>query len=116
MSWGTQELIKMLNRVGAVASIDTSQQLATNIVHARLAKGVLSELDRNVLTHDLLGFRAISQAGYEDYIQTKLLNSPSKVVGVRRKRLNTFSTTQAEKRIKQVEKETKMSQIFEKKV
>lgn len=47
--------------------------------------------------HDLLQFRVIGQSGYEDYIKTKLLNSPSTAAPVRRKRLCTFSTSQAEK-------------------
>ena len=41
-------------------------------------------------THDLLQFRAIGQSGYEDYIQTKLINNPSTLVGVRRKRFEYF--------------------------
>ena len=66
--------------------------------------------------HDLLHFRAIGQSGYEEYIQSKLLNSPSTAAGVRRKRLNTFSTSLAEKRrIKQVDKEAKISQRYLKK-
>ena len=67
-------------------------------------------------THDLLQFSAIGQSGYEDHIQTKLINNPSTLVGVRRKRLSTFSTSQAERRrIKQVEKEAKISQRYLKK-
>lgn len=62
----------------------------------------------NEQAHDLLQFRVIGQSGYEDYINTNLLNSPSTTAPVRRKRLCTFSTTQAEKRrIKQAEMEAK---------
>ena len=66
--------------------------------------------------HDLLQFRTIGQSGYEDYIQSKLISSPSTAAHVRRKRLTTFSTSLAEKRrIKQVDKEAKISQRYLKK-
>ena len=47
---GTQELVKILNRVGAVASIDTNQHLATQVVQARMARGVLPELEERALS------------------------------------------------------------------
>ena len=66
--------------------------------------------------HDLLQFREIGQAGYEALISSKLLNIPSTAAPIRRKRLNTFSTSQAEKRrVKQVDKEAKISQRYLKK-
>ena len=45
--------------------------------------------------HDLLQFREIGQAGYEALISSKLLNIPSTAAPIRRKRLNTFGTSQA---------------------
>ena len=66
--------------------------------------------------HDLLQFRTIGLSGYEDYIHSKLISSPSTAAPVRRKRLTTFSTSLAEKRrIKQVDKEVKLSQRYLKK-
>ena len=47
---GTQELVKMLNRIGAGSSIDTSQRLATQVVHSRIVKGILPELEKNALS------------------------------------------------------------------
>ena len=43
--------------------------------------------------HDLLKFREIGQAGHEAFILTTLLNSPSTAAPIRRKRLNTFTTS-----------------------
>jgi len=64
-------------------------------------------------THDLLQFRHIGQAAFEDYVQSNLLNQPSTDAPIRRKRLCTFSTSQAEqRRVKQVEKEAKLSQRY----
>ena len=66
--------------------------------------------------HDLLKFREIGQTGYEAFILSKLLNIPSTAAPVRRKRLNTFTTSQAERRrVKQVDKEAKISQRYLKK-
>ena len=70
----------------------------------------------NEQAHDLLNFRVIGQLGHEAYINAKLLNTPSTAAPVRRKRLCTFSSSQAEKRrIKQADKEAKMSQRYMKK-
>ena len=70
----------------------------------------------NEQAHDLLQFRVIGQSGYEAYIKTKLLNIPSTAAPVRRKRLCTFSSSQAERRrIKQADKEAKISQRYLKK-
>lgn len=41
---GSQELVRILNRVGAVASLDTSRRLATVVVQQRIASGVRPEL------------------------------------------------------------------------
>ena len=58
--------------------------------------------------HNLLQFRAIGQSAYEEYIITLNNTTP-----VRRKQLNTFSTSLAEKlRIKQVDMEAKISQRY----
>ena len=43
---GTQELVKTLNRIGAGASIDTSQCLATQVVHSRIVQGILPEFEK----------------------------------------------------------------------
>ena len=67
----------------------------------------------NEQAHELLQFRVIGQSGYEAYIKTKLLNIPSTAAPVRRKRLCTFSSSQAERRrIKQADKEAKISQRY----
>ena len=42
---GTHELVKLLNRVGAVASIDTHQRLATQVVQQRIARAVLPHIN-----------------------------------------------------------------------
>ena len=44
---GTQELVHILNRVGAVAS---NQRLATQVVQARIANGILPEIDTRALS------------------------------------------------------------------
>ncbi len=41
---GTQELIRILNRLGAAASLDTVNRLATNVVTKRIAEGVSADL------------------------------------------------------------------------
>ena len=67
----------------------------------------------NEQAHDLLQCRVIGQSEYEAYIKTKLLNIPSTAAPVRRKRLCTFSSSQAERRrIKQADKEAKISQRY----
>ena len=64
-------------------------------------------------THDLLKFRSIGQAAFKDYVHSKILKQPSTDAPVRRKRLCTFSTSPAEqRRVKQVEKEAKLSQRY----
>ena len=47
---GTQELVHILNRVGAVASIDTNQRLATQVVQARIENGILPEIEERALS------------------------------------------------------------------
>ena len=42
---GTLELVKILNRIGAAASIETVNRLATHVVQKRLSDGVQSELE-----------------------------------------------------------------------
>ena len=62
-------------------------------------------------SRDLLTFRKIGQSSFEEYISSKLLKQPSIQAPVRKKKLCTFSTSKAEKkRVKQVEKERKLSQ------
>ena len=41
---GTQELIKILNRIGATTSLDTSQRMAI-VVETRIIKGIVPELN-----------------------------------------------------------------------
>ena len=45
---GTQELVKILNRVGAAASIDTNQRLAMQVVESRRIQGILPEINENI--------------------------------------------------------------------
>ena len=47
---GTLELVHILNRLGAVASVETVNRLATHIVHQRLSTGVQSELQPQMFT------------------------------------------------------------------
>ena len=47
---GTQELVKILNRVGAIASIDTHQRLATQVVEERISQGVISHINKEALS------------------------------------------------------------------
>ena len=47
---GTHELVKILNRVGAIASIDTQQRLATQVVQERMAQGVLPHINEKALS------------------------------------------------------------------
>ena len=62
-------------------------------------------------SRDLLTFRQIGQSSFEEYISSKLLKQPSTQAPVRKKKLCTFSASKAEKkRVKQVEKEQKLSQ------
>ena len=62
-------------------------------------------------SHDLLRFRHIGQESFEQYVRHRMLNDPSTVAPVRQKRLVTFTVTEAQKRrVKVVEKETKMAQ------
>ena len=41
---GTLELVRILNRLGATASVDTVNRLATHVVHTLLSEGIISEL------------------------------------------------------------------------
>ena len=47
---GTQELIKVLNRIGATTSLDTSQRIATHVVETRIIKGMVPELNERALS------------------------------------------------------------------
>lgn len=47
---GTLELIKIMNRVGVAASIDTNHRLATQVVQSRLAHGILSDINMHALS------------------------------------------------------------------
>ncbi len=47
---GSLELVRMFNRIGAVASLDTSSRLSTMVVHERLIRGPERELFPNTLT------------------------------------------------------------------
>ena len=63
--------------------------------------------------HDLLNFREIGQLGFENSVKTRILKQASTVTFKRKKRLCTFHVSKTEKRrIKQVEKESKLTQRF----
>ena len=47
---GSLELVKVLNRVGAVASFDTCNRLATRVVQQQILRGIKPELSPNTLT------------------------------------------------------------------
>ena len=47
---GSLELIRIFNRIGAVASLDTCDHLSTSVVHKRLLLGTEQELCPNTLT------------------------------------------------------------------
>ena len=47
---GSLELVRLFNRVGAVASIDTTSRVATQAVQLRQSRGVLSDLVPGTLT------------------------------------------------------------------
>ena len=47
---GTLELVKILNRIGAAASIDTNQRLATQVVHSRIVQGILPEIEEKAFS------------------------------------------------------------------
>ncbi len=46
---GSQELVRILNQVGAVASLETSHRLATLVVQQRIARGIQPELRHRAL-------------------------------------------------------------------
>ena len=46
---GSQELVRILNQVGAVASLETSHRLATLVVQQRIARGIQPELYHRAL-------------------------------------------------------------------
>ena len=46
---GTLKLVRILNRLGAVASIDTVNRLATHVVQARLSQGIKPDLHPRML-------------------------------------------------------------------
>ena len=61
--------------------------------------------------HDLLNFRKIGQAAFEDHVSYRILHTPSADTPRRRKRLQTFgSTKQTKKKIKQMDRERKILQ------
>ena len=41
---GSQELVRILNRVGAVASLETNRRLATLVVQERMSNGIIAEI------------------------------------------------------------------------
>ena len=51
---GSTELVKMLNRIGAIASLDTHDRMATLVVTQRINKGIHNELVSNTLTITLI--------------------------------------------------------------
>lgn len=67
----------------------------------------------NEQAHDMLNFRPFGQAGFEAFVESKLLNVPSTAAPVCRKRLCTFSSSPAQKRkVKEADKEAKISQRY----
>lgn len=63
--------------------------------------------------HDLLNFREIGQQSFENTVKSRYLNVPSTNAPLRKKRLQTFTTSEVQKRkITLVEKERKISQRF----
>ena len=50
LSGGSTELVKIFNRIGVVASMDTHDRVATYAVKERMSKGIQFELDRNIFT------------------------------------------------------------------
>lgn len=66
--------------------------------------------------HDLLKFRQIGQAEFEDHVSYRILHTPSTDAPRRRKRLQTFSTTKTTKRkLKQIDRDRKTLQTCFKK-
>ena len=51
---GSTELVKMLNRIGAIASLDTHDRMATLVVTQRINKEIHNELVSNTLTIALI--------------------------------------------------------------
>ena len=47
---GSLELVRIMNRVGAAASVDTASRLATSVVHTRINRGIRQELVPNTLS------------------------------------------------------------------
>ena len=47
---GSQELVRILNRLGATASLETSKRLAATVVHERMARGIKPDLVENALS------------------------------------------------------------------
>ena len=47
---GSQELVRILNRVGAVASLETNRRLATLVVQQRMSKGIIAEIHPKLLS------------------------------------------------------------------
>lgn len=51
-SGGSLELVKIFNRIGVVASLGTNLRVATQVVEARIAHGVLPELADSIVSID----------------------------------------------------------------
>ena len=47
---GSHELARVLNRLGACASLETAKRLSTMVVHERICRGIVPELTSNTLT------------------------------------------------------------------
>ena len=66
--------------------------------------------------HDLMNFRRIGQAEFEDHVSYLILRTPSTDAPRRRKRLQTFSSTKTTKRkLKQIDHDRKIRQTCLKK-
>ena len=100
----TEKMLEEVKSKGAIF-IDTTN------------KGLLNFLDDVHATpeqsHDLLNFRNVGQQAFENLVQYKLLQKASTNAPERKKKLHTFSSQESKKkRIRQVEKERKISQRF----
>ena len=92
--------------------------VAINLLHENTLKNfITNQVATPQQRHDLLHFRKIGEASFTSYVHTKLLKIPSADAPVRRKRLCTFTVTQAEKRlVKLADKEDKLAQRYMRKM
>ena len=68
---GSTELVKMLNRIGAIASLDTHDRMATLVVTQRINKGIHNELVSNTLTISIDNIDILQRHAMVSSAQTK---------------------------------------------